>query len=110
MKYLIFSFFIVQASFAAELKCKYLRIEEGQTSTEHSFKLMPSRSAWVKDFRSYGFKAKVENESFTIEIREEDKVKVATTSLKNPWSKTRSPSEPEIDFEVGKVKIDITCR
>ncbi|MBY0518657.1 MAG: hypothetical protein K2P81_17230 [Bacteriovoracaceae bacterium] len=109
MKYLLLTLFVFQTCYAAELDCVYKRNEEGKTSTEHAFKLMPSRSSWEKNFRSFGFKAKVENESLTIEISEENKVKVATTSLRDPWGKKRSPSEPEIEFEVGKVKIAISC-
>ena len=94
-----------------ELLCTFKRTAEGEGEPFiHTFRLMNTRPAWEKSFRFYGFKARVEGESLILEVREEDKVKVVTASLNEPWTKKRDPAEPKAEFDFGTVESEISCR
>ncbi|MFP5491190.1 MAG: hypothetical protein ACLGG0_06795 [Bacteriovoracia bacterium] len=97
-------------AFSSEVSCEYIRKEKDSEGYIEKFELMPSRPDWDNNLRRFSYKVRLEDESFTVEVREGTQKKVATRSVKNIWKGVREPKAPELSFEFPEVKVMVRCK
>lgn len=93
-----------------EVNCEYVRKAKYAEAYVEKFELMPSRPDWDSNLRNFAYKARLEDENFTVEVREGSQKKVATRSVKNIWKGVREPKVPELSFEFPEVKVSVRCK
>jgi hypothetical protein len=92
-----------------ELKCKYLH-DDGEDQFIHEFNLSVSVPSDERSFRMHGYKVKIEETSFQLEVFSRDQKKIVSQSLNNAWNKNRDPKKIEANFKFEKSKISVSCR
>jgi hypothetical protein len=97
------------SAYADEVSCEFIRKENNSKPYVEKFSLMSTRPDWDNNLRTFSYKVLLENETFSVEVREGQQKKVATRSVRNIWQGVRDPKKPELSFEFPEVKVTVRC-